>query len=202
MRNYFTIFIVIGLAQNALSQSSMSLLNKAKAEFIIGNYTNTIKLCNKSLKKNPLLKETNFYLGLSYFNIKDSANSLRCFKNEIKNNKEDYRPFMYVAKLTSTNYQSAIANIESAIALQPNNFLVYLEKGNINYYYKKFEGAITNYKKVISLRPNLDDAYYQLGFCSLNLKDSVSACNYWNNINELDDYPQYEFIETICKKTL
>ncbi len=201
MRNYLTIFLVVTVLNGMLAQTSVSFLNKAKAEFILGNYQSTIKLCNKSIKKNATLKETNFYLGLSYFNLKDSANSLRYFKNELKNNKDDYRSFMYAAKLNTTHYQSAIMDIESAITLQPTNFLVYLEKGNINYHYKYYALAIDDYKRAIALRPNLDDAYYQLGFCSLNLKDSVNACNYWNKINELDDYPQYLMIETICKKT-
>ncbi len=201
MRMYFAIILVVTLVKSSFSQSSVSFLNKAKAEFILGNYNNTIKLCNKSIKKNPTLKETNFYLALSYFNIKDSANSLRCFRNEIRNNKSDYRSFIYAAKLTTTNYAIALADIESAVALQPTNFLVYLEKGNINYHYKQYELAIDDYKKAIAFRPNLDDAYYQLGFCALNLKDSANACQYWDKINELDDYPDYELIESICKKT-
>lgn len=78
--------------------------------------------------------------------------------------------------------------------------MIYLEKGNVNYYHLKYNLANEDYLKVISLKPNLAEANYMLGFCKLKSKDTLSACNYWNNMEELDDYKDYELIKTICNK--
>jgi tetratricopeptide (TPR) repeat protein len=87
-----------------------------------------------------------------------------------------------------------------ALELQPSNFLVYVEKGNLNYYHLKYNEAIGDYTKAISLRSNLDGANYKLGFCHFYLKDTIKACKTWDKVGELDDFEEYEFIKTICKK--
>ena len=81
-----------------------------------------------------------------------------------------------------------------------NNFLLYLEKGNLNYYHHKYTDAIDNYNKAIFQKPTLNEAFYKLGFCKLNLADTTNACKYWGKVEEIDDYKEYELIQKICTK--
>ena len=200
MKLFFQIVFYFFIIHEIHSQSASTLFIKGKEEFLIGNYKNTIKLCMKAIQKNASLKEVNFYLGLSYYNLNDTVNAIQAFKQESKNNISDYRSFMYLCKLNIRNYMTAENYILESIRIQPTNFLLYFEKGNLNFFYKRYEIAIKDYNHAIELRSNLDDAYYKLGFCWLNLKDTLSACSNWRKINELDDFPEYLMIDSLCKK--
>jgi tetratricopeptide (TPR) repeat protein len=182
------------------AQNAQHLFAKANDEFLIGNYTSAINYCNKALEKNKSLNDVNFIAGLSYYNLKDTANALIYFNNEIQINKTDYRSYLYKAKLTTANYKLANDDLTLALKIQPTNFLLYFEKGNLNYYHLNYGMAIEDYTKAITLRPNLDEAYYKLGFCKLRLADTTSACINWHKIAELDDFKEFDLIETICKK--
>lgn len=182
------------------AQSAQHLFTKANDEFLIGNYTTAIKYCNKALEKNKSQIGINFIAGLSCYNLKDTLNALKYFNNEIQINKTDYRSYLYNAKLNAANYKVAYDNLILALKIQPDNFLLYFEKGNLNYIHLKYTMAIEDYDKALKLRPNLDDAYYKLGFCKLHLADTISACNNWHKIAELDDFNEYNLIETICNK--
>lgn len=182
------------------SQSATYIFEKANDEFTIGNYLNAINYCTKALEKNKDLKEVNYLAGLSYYNLKDTINAITYFSKEIQINKTDYRPYLYKAKLNVKNYNQAIDDLNSAITMNSMNFLLYLEKGNLNYNHLKYNLAIEDYTKAITLRPSLDDANYKLGFCNLNLADTINACHYWQKIAELDDFKEYDLIQTICAK--
>ncbi len=201
MKLYLQIVFCVFICLDIHCQSASALFTMGKEEFLIGNYKNTIRLCTKAIHKNPSLKEVNFYLGLSYFNLNDTVNSIHAFEKETKINKDDYRSFMYLCKLNIKDYLSAENYILESIKIQPTNFLLYFEKGSLDFFYKKYKNAINDYNQAIALRSNLDDAYYKLGFCWLNLKDTLNACSNWKKVNELDDFPEYLLIDSLCKKT-
>jgi hypothetical protein len=200
MRRIFLIITLTLIVNIAWSQNASFLFEKATNEFLIGNFIGTIHYCKLAIEKNKKNKQVHFLAGLSFYNLKDTLSAITYFTNEIQINKTDYRSYLYRAKLNSKYFNSAFSDLTKALALEPENFLLYLEKGNLNYYHLKFETAIEEYKKAILLKPNLDDANLKLGFCSLYLADTISACGYWNKIEELDDFAEYELIETICNK--
>jgi tetratricopeptide (TPR) repeat protein len=191
--------ILFFLADSTQSQSASALFKNATDEYLIGNYLSAINYCKLSIKKNNKIKEVNFITALAFYNLKDTLNAITYFSNETQINKTDYRSFLYKAKLNTKYFDSANSDLIKAIELQPENFLLYLEKGDLNYYHLKYSEAIDEYNKAILLNPNLDDAYYKLGFCKLYLNDTLNACNSWNKIEELDDFNEYEFIKKICK---
>jgi tetratricopeptide (TPR) repeat protein len=192
--------ILFFLTLSIWSQSASALFKKATDEYLIGNYLSATNYCKQSIQKNNKTNEVNFIAGLAFYNLKDTLNAITYFSNETQINKTDYRSFLYKAKLNTKYFDSANSDLKKAIELQPENFVLYLEKGNLNYYHLKYSEAIDEYNKAISLNPNLDDAYYKLGFCKLYLNDTINACDNWNKIEELDDFNEYEFIKTICNK--
>lgn len=196
---YFIIVLFVSL-NYSWAQNGKALLDKAKDEFTIGNYMNAINYCNQATKKDKNLKEVNFISGLAYYNLKDTIKAIDYFGKEIQINKSDYRSYLYRAKLNARTYDLSATDFSKAIEMQPSNFLLYLEEGHLNYYHLKYNEAMADYIKAISLRPNLDDAYYYLGFCKLHLNDTTNACLYWNKVEELDDYKEYEFIQQTCTK--
>lgn len=200
MRYLYFIIVVLTLTTQLVAQSVNKLITEANDEFLIGNYSSAIQYCKKALLKNSNTKDVNFLAGLAYYNLNDTLNAITFFDNEIKINKKDYRSYLYKSKLTIKNYNSANKGLSEAIIMNPDNFLLYLEKGNLNYYHHKYKEAVEHYNKAISLQSHLNDAYYKLGFCVLKLNDTINACKYWNKIEELDDYKEYEFIQKICTK--
>ncbi len=198
---YRLIFIFFLLETNAsFAQSANSLFGKANEEFLTGNYAGAINYCNKALAKNRSLKEANLIAGLACYNLKDTIKAITYFDNELINTKGDYRPYLYKAKLTNKNYAAALNNLQTAIKIQPGNFLLYFEKGNLNFDHLNYKPAIEDYTKAIALRAGLDDANYKLTLCHLYLADTVKACYYWNKISEQDDFKNYETIQSTCHK--
>jgi len=209
MYKVFASFFCLLFITKINAQSAQHLFTKANDEFLIGNYTTAINYCNKSLEKNESQIGVNFIAGLSSYNLKDTINALKYFNNEIQINKIDYRSYLYSAKLNIANYNAAYNNLVLALKIQPDNFLLYVgtieERKNLLTLIKALKQvkdgmAIEDYDKALKLRPNLDDAYYKLGFCKLYLADTISACNNWHKIAELDDFNEYNLIETICNK--
>lgn len=200
MRYLSFIIVLLTLSTKLAAQPVKKLFDSANDEFLIGNYSSAIQYCKKALLKDNSVKGVNFLAGLASYNLNDTLNAIKFFNNEIKINKTDYRSYLYKSKLTIKNYNSANNALSEAIIMNSGNFLLHLEKGNLNFYHHKYAEAIENYNKAISLNPNLIDAYFNLGFCKLNLTDTINACKYWNKIEELDDYKEYEFIQKICTK--
>lgn len=112
------IIVYITLINNPIkTQTATNLFAKANAEFLLGNYMEAIQNCDKALKKNINLKETNFVAGLACLNLNDTIQAIKYFSEEIKINKKDYRPFLYRARLNIKNYDQSNKDLLVAIKL-------------------------------------------------------------------------------------
>ena len=97
---------------------------------------------------------------------------------------EEYFDIAY-DKAENGDYYGAIADLNKAIELDPNDAKAYynrgLSKGNLKDYY----GAISDFNKSIELDPR-SIAYYNRGWLKHKLKDYYGAIADYNKAIELD----------------
>ncbi|MBI3519087.1 MAG: DUF3808 domain-containing protein, partial [Bacteroidetes bacterium] len=125
------------------------------------------------------------------------------FDQELSYNPTNSNAYLYKAIACEKNHNNelALTVIEQALQWIPNNALLILEKGHIYFNQNKFKEAIDLYLKALSINSKLEIAYYKLGFCEYHLHHKANACNYWKNIQDIDDFENYETILKTCNLT-
>ena len=86
--------------------------------------------------------------------------------------------FYYMREQAEYNgkmYRLALADIDMAIELAPENILFLLEKGRICYRVNMIDDAIPVLQKAIALAPDNADAYYILARCQMEKGNKVAA---------------------------
>ncbi len=185
------------------SQTADSSFNLGRLQFEIGNYDKALKYFNQTIALQHNYKAVNYIAGLAEYNLHHYQSAIDFFSKEIIYNPKGSKAYLYKAisfeKLQK--YDSAFLEIEKALQIDPNNALIVLEKGHILFDQKKYEDAIPVYQNALSLNRKLEIAYYKLGFCEYNLNNRNKACSYWKNIQDIDDFENYEIIINTCHLT-
>lgn len=181
------------------AQNGAAHYNKGKSEFYTGHY-NTCITELKACAQDTSFKDCNYLIALSLFNLKQYSSAVEYFKKDIAAHKKNTNAYLQLAKCYSLMHKGNKANrcYNSLLKIQSDYYLAYFEKGNIKFRQKKYKPAIELYNKTLSYKPQFENAFYQLGYCFLGLKDTTTACNYWNKIQDLDDFENYQQIEQLC----
>jgi hypothetical protein len=78
-------------------------------------------------------------------------------------------------KFHKGDYQGAIADLDQAIELNPENAFAYNNRGNTYYALQKYPQAIAEYDKAISLKPDYAEAYFNRGLTHTLMGNKVQA---------------------------
>lgn len=181
------------------SQTSVAY-DKGKNDFLTGNYPSAIENLTAA-KTNSSVSDIDYLIALSYFNLKKYSEAIPFFSSDIKTNTNNLNSYLQRSHSHKKvgNLRSALSDLEEIVKINKDYFLAYYEIGEINYEQKNYKAAITQFQKTLAIRPNYEKAFYRMGFCYLNLKDTNEACKYWKKIEDLDDFEDYEQVETILK---
>ena len=90
------------------------------------------------------------------------------------------------AKYGLKDFQGAIADYDSAIALKPDLVGAYGNRGNAKFALKDLQGAIADYNKTIMLEPDLAGNYDNRGNAKAALGDLQGAIADYNKAIELE----------------
>ena len=91
----------------------------------------------------------------------------------------------------------AIADFDKAIEKEPNNHLLYNERGLCKEDLGNYNDAMEDFEKAIQLNTNFADAYYNLGYCKFKNGDKDGACSDWQKSFDLNGFGKFE-LETNC----
>ena len=185
------------------AQSIDSIYLKGKEQFEIGNYINALDYFNQTIKLQKTYKTVNYMAGMAEYNLKNYSSAKKYFKRETKNAPENINAFLFKAKSkeNSGKYKSALRDLKKAIKIDSLNVLVLLEKSNVLFNQKKYTKAIQAYLQVKRLSPKTEIVFYKLGFCAYYLNSTIEACNYWSQLEDIDDFENYETIIKTCNLT-
>lgn len=84
------------------------------------------------------------------------------------------------------NYDSAITNLNRALALDDTIVAAYTELGYAQYMKKYYSDALATFNKGLSLNPKLKLPIYYKGLVYIALKDKTSAGNIYNQLLPID----------------
>lgn len=120
---------------------------------------------------------------------KQQAEGLRKFINQMEKTSENSQDLEVIAtlKAISGNHREAIADFTRAIENNPNDAMLYFNRGQARYSIEDQRGAYEDYEKAIALAPDYASAYISLGRILLELgdyKESIAQCNYALSLEE------------------
>ena len=94
----------------------------------------------------------------------------------------------------------AIADLDRAITLHPDNAYLYYNRANLHSANKDYQKAVDDYDKAISLDPKLAEAYYNRGIANINLGKKDTGISDLSKAGELGLYDAYSAIKKYSKK--
>jgi tetratricopeptide (TPR) repeat protein len=97
-----------------------------------------------------------------------------------------------------SSYTEIVPVCNQAIALNPNNAEVYINRGADRYKIRHYDDAIADYDKAIELDPKNAEAYCLRGLAKHFLGDKEGACSDWNKSGELGFTNAYINIKEYC----
>ena len=176
-----------------------------------------IKDFEKSIDKDPNLKDAYFNAGVAYSKINDLQKSVNYYNKVLELDPNDSRAYTNLAYLEvdMNEYDSALIKINKSIKINNKNLNSYLLRGNINKDLKNFDEAMLDFDKVISDSENSNNlSFYYEGLYNKSLLELLLG-NYkkgWDlyesrfHIEEHQKFEQFKqkeiFDKTIKKKYL
>lgn len=97
--------------------------------------------------------------------------------------------------LNNKKYDLAKSNLNTAIANEPSNHILYFALGTVHEALNEGEKAIAAYKKAVEVKPDYFDAYYNMGAFIFN-----QGVEYTNEANKLDFRSKKKEIEAFEAK--
>ncbi|MCM8784716.1 MAG: tetratricopeptide repeat protein [Candidatus Omnitrophica bacterium] len=167
-----------------------NIIEKVRKEFKEKNYKNVVNILEKEkVKKYP---ELNYYLGISYYNLKDFENAKINLENFIYKTTFSEEPYVTyetlrilfeiywknkktedIIKIGNYVLEKVKDKPKFSYVIQniKNNLIrVYNERGNSSFWSKNYKQAIENYNLSIKLNPDnydikerLAESYYNIG---------------------------------------
>lgn len=101
-------------------------------------------------------------------------------------------------KNKNENYIGAIAEFNKGIELEPNNSLLYTDRGASKQLLKDYRGAIEDYNKAIKIDPKKADAFYLRGMAKVVMRDIDGGCLDLSKAGELGYIEAYDTIRQLC----
>ena len=98
------------------------------------------------------------------------------------------------------NIASAIIDLTSAIAHEPDCAYLYYNRGCLYAAQGDYNNAKTDFSEALHLNPSLAEAYYNRALCSYNLNDKSSAISDMSKADELGIFTAYSLIKQFNSK--
>ncbi|PSB58141.1 tetratricopeptide repeat-containing S1 family peptidase [Chamaesiphon polymorphus] len=84
------------------------------------------------------------------------------------------------------DYRGMLADLERAIKLNPQNALLYYNRGNAKFNLRNNQGAIEDYSRAIEIDPNATNFYYKRGYAKEWIGDNKGAVADYSHAIEID----------------
>lgn len=159
----------------AHSATWQTLFKKGLTQSLIRQYTNSVNSYSTAIERNP----TNPFL---YINRSTTRSEMIDFISSIDNNYEritvDSDPVNRLKNRSTRvyNYDEAIADLNKAAKLMPENAYIYYNRANLLALSGKLPEAFDDYSLAIKLNPMFAEAYYNRGLTQIYMKDLRKGC--------------------------
>ena len=96
-------------------------------------------------------------------------------------------------------WKLVLADIESAVKLEPENAAIYYNRGCVNFEMKEYGKAIEDFTKAIALDSHMAEAYYNRALVYLSMEQKEKALPDLSKAGELGIYDAYSIIKQNSK---
>jgi tetratricopeptide (TPR) repeat protein len=94
--------------------------------------------------------------------------------------------------------EEAEASFLKSIRLDPRFVEAFLNRGNLYRKQKKYDRAVADFTSALSIQAHCENAFYFRGFAKYESGDRAGACADWNNLEDPDDFEDFEIISKVC----
>ena len=193
-------FIVDAYQVRGVSRQNLSDYKGAVEDYIAGlklmpedkNLLFNLAVCQSALKDYDEAQKTydrllsldhrndRAYIGLAQMNLarKDTTKALENLNRGIalsKNNANAYVMRAEIASRTKRDFESAIADMDSAILLEPRYAGYFINRAYMKYNTDDYFGAMADYDYAISLDPASQEAHFNRGLLRAEVGDNNKA---------------------------
>ena len=127
---------------------------------------------NAEAKNFDLLK----YDGVKALRMRKADYAIRCFREALKiRDDAEIHDYLQQALVANGQLGEALAELQTMLALQPDNVAVMLQAAHVAYMLEDFTQMTTLCEKALKVNPGLALAYYMLAQASLGKGDPISA---------------------------
>ena len=193
-------FIVDAYQVRGVSRQNLSDFKGAADDYIAGlklmpedkNLLFNLAVCQSALKDYDEAQKTydrllsldhrndRAYIGLAQMNLacKDTAAALENLNRGIalsKNNANAYVMRAEIASHSKRDFESAIADMDSAILLEPRHAGYFINRAFMKYNIDDYFGAMADYDYAISLDPASQEAHFNRGLLRAEVGDNNKA---------------------------
>ena len=163
---------------NLMPEDKNLLFNRAVCETALKNYDEAQQTFDRLLQLDR--RHDRAYIGLAQMNLakKDTTAALENLNRGIalsKNNASAYVMRAEIASRTLHDYESAVADMDSAIVLEPRYAGYFINRAFMKYNLDDYFGAMSDYDYAISLDPASQEAHFNRGLLRAEVGDNNKA---------------------------
>ena len=161
------------LAADQFPDSLQTLLKLSEFEFILKQYDESIKTCDKILRKDGQNAEAYYMLGRNFKGKKQVKRAINSFQTCVENDPDHIDAYFELGNLFDQQ-KNPIAEkyFDNALRIEPKQVGVIFAKANHYHNMGKLNKAVEHYKKAIVIDAQYADAYYNTGLAYLEM-DSI-----------------------------
>jgi tetratricopeptide (TPR) repeat protein len=151
---------------------------KSQADYLAGNYDQSVKTLQEIVAQYPEEKDAYYNLGRIFsFNIRNFPESIRCLEKAIAIDplfKLAYNVLAYTYN-DNGDFEKSLWAINQYIALAPGEFNPYDTRGELYAWNGQIDQAIASFLKALKIKPDYDGPLFRLGSMYIFKKEYAKA---------------------------
>ncbi len=182
------------------SPTAEAYFEKGVLQYQLRYFSSALNYVNKAIELNP--NNALYYLSRSAIqsemidfiaSVENNVQVLSLDNNSLTKTRLQQDENVY-------NYNEAIADLNKAALLMPDNAYIYYNLGNLRCLSNAIPDAISNYTQAITLYPYMGEAYYNRGLVHIYLREVEKGCMDISKAGELGVEEAYSVIKKYCTK--
>ena len=105
-----------------------------------------------------------------------------------------------IARKALGDLRGALSDSDTALVLDPNDFLLYFQKGQVLLELELYSKASESFERAVELKPDHVESLIFGGIAKRRFGDVLDACKYWRRASKLGSNDATDLINSGCKK--